>query len=398
MTDGVVGSVSDLPAVLGGMPVFGEGLRFFEPTLEEPDRVEKEMRDVLDSGRLTDGPNVHRLEERVAEAFRVTHCVAVSSCTVGLMLVAQALEPRGPVLLPSFTFSATAHAMRWNGLEPLFADCHPDTWCLGPDQVYGDPGLIVGVHVSGVPCDAAGLERLAADLEVPLIFDAAHGSGSRAPSAGGWRPLGAFGRAEVFSLTPTKVMSSAEGGLVTTDDADLAARLRVARNYGNPGNYDTLFPGLNARLSELHAVLALHSLDHLEDRVVQRNLLADRYRAVLADLPGIGFQEVPTGGRSCFKDFTILVDREAFGIERDRVRSALAAEGIETRAYYSPPVHHQTAYRKVLMPELPVTERLASRVISLPIWTHMALEIVDRIGEAFHRIHRHADRIAPLSH
>ncbi|MGA7272191.1 MAG: DegT/DnrJ/EryC1/StrS family aminotransferase, partial [Acidimicrobiia bacterium] len=200
--------------------------------------------------------------------------------------------------------------------------------------------------------------------------------------------------AEVFSLTPTKVLSGAEGGLVTTNDAGLADRLRLARDYGNPGDYDTRFVGLNGRLSELNAAMALASLDHLDEHVAHRNALATRYRELLGQLGGIDFQQVPDGDRSSYKDFTILIDKDGFGAGRDSVVAALHAEGIATRPYYSPPVHRQTAYRHLPERDLPVTDRLAGQVISLPIWSHLPLETVETICEAMEQIHQHAHEIS----
>jgi dTDP-4-amino-4,6-dideoxygalactose transaminase len=385
--------VSGTPASLGGAAAFRPPLTFSKPTLEDSASLMRSLQEILGSGMLTDGPHARLLEERVAETFGVAHCVAVSSCSVGLMLVIQALQIRGAALLPSFTFSATAHSVRWNGLPIAFADCDPETWCLSPDEVYGNPALIVGVHVSGVPCDVEGLAKRAAESGAPLIFDAAHGAGSLVAFDGETRPLGSFGTAEVFSLTPTKVLSGAEGGLITTEDAGLAEHLRIARNYGNPGDYDTRFPGLNARLSELHAVVALASLDHLDERVARRNEIADHYRRLLSEIPGIDFQDVPPGARSSYKDFTILLDQTGFGCSRDAAVSALRAEGIPTRPYYSPPVHQQAAYRDMEAPPLPVTDRLAEQVISLPIWSHMSAETVERVAEALERIHKHAGRV-----
>jgi dTDP-4-amino-4,6-dideoxygalactose transaminase len=388
--------VTRLPALLGGSAAFSPSLAFVRPTVEEPEAIAATVQKVLESGHLTDGPHARELEERIAQAVGVAHCVAVSSCTIGLMLVVQALDLQGPAVVPSFTFSATAHALHWNRVPILFADCDPATWCLRPSDVYDDPELIVGVHVSGVPCDVEGLARIAAERGAVLVFDAAHGAGSLVHTRQGIRPLGGFGLAEVFSLTPTKVLSSAEGGLITTDDEALADRLRVARNYGNPGDYHTRFPGLNARLSELHAAVALSSLEHLEERVEQRNEVATRYRRTLSEVPGVGFQEVPAGTRSSYKDFTILVDGERFGCPRDGVVVALRAEGVETRPYYSPPVHRQPAYEAVPSPPLPVTERLSSQVISLPIWSHMPMETVDRVCEALTAIQANAERIGEL--
>jgi dTDP-4-amino-4,6-dideoxygalactose transaminase len=381
------------PAFLGGTPAFDPPLPFARPTIEDPDVVLDRLDGVFAGGMLTDGPLVRELEERIAEAFEVRHCVAVSSATVGLMLVLQAVDPQGTVLLPSFTFSATAHAARWNGADIAFADCDPDTWTLRAGDVYGAPSVVVGVHVSGLPADVVALQELANEQRLFLVFDAAHGSGSRVTIGAKSRPVGGFGLAEVFSLTPTKVMSSAEGGLVTTNDASLADHLRVARNYGNPGDYDTRFVGLNARLSELHAALALESLDHLEDRVEYRNEVATRYHEVLGGIPGVGFQHVPSWARSSYKDFTILLDEEAFGASRDSVATALGADGVQTRKYYSPPVHRQKAYADVVSPELPVTDRLAAQVISLPIWSHLPLEEVDRVGEVFAAIQEHATEV-----
>lgn len=387
------GNSMSTPAILGGRSLFDPALPFARPTIEDPERVLADIAESLDSGNVTNGPRVAELEERAADLFQVQHCVAVASCTLGLMLVTQALADAGPAVVPSFTFSASAHALAWNGLDPLFSDCDPSTWCLRPEDVPEGARFILGVHVSGVPCDVEGLQNRAAEVGATLVFDAAHGSGSTVQSNRGLRPLGAFGMAEVFSLTPTKVMSGAEGGLVTTDDSDLAERLRWARDYGNPGDYNTRFAGLNARLSELNAALALASVGHLEERVRRRNQIAARYRQLLEDLPGIAFQEVPEGARSSYKDFTVLVEGSEFGCSRDTAVTALRAEGIPTRPYYSPPVHRQAAYAHLSPRELPNTDRLSERVISLPIWSHMPLATADRVSEAFSLIHAHAEII-----
>jgi dTDP-4-amino-4,6-dideoxygalactose transaminase len=386
--------MNDRPAILGGDPTFPSPLPFAQPTIEEPERVLTSIDASLRSGWLTDGPRGEELEDRISEALGVEHCIAVSSCTAGLMLVIRALGITGTVGLPSFTFSATAHAVSWNGLPIRFLDCDPGTWCLTPDDVTGDLAAIVAVHISGVPCDVEGLTRLARDRGVPLVFDAAHGTGSMVATADGSRPLGGFGSAEVFSLTPTKVLNGAEGGLVTTNDAELARLVRIGRNYGNPGDYDTRFAGLNARLSELHAAVVLAGLDYLEARVGRRTEIADRYRAGMGAVPGVSFQAPRRGDRPSWKDFTILVDEAAFGCSRDLVVEALAAEGVATRKYYSPPVHRQQAYVSTPTGPLPVTDRLAARVISLPMSSHLSDDAVDGISEAVHRIQSHAEEIA----
>jgi dTDP-4-amino-4,6-dideoxygalactose transaminase len=379
-------NLSGKPAIAGGDPVFSEAIPFVRPVVEEPDAILDMVRSSLNSGILTDGPFVEELEERMAGVLEVDHCVAVASCTTGLILLFQALGKK-TVTMPSFTFSATAHAARWNRMDITFADCDADSWLLRSEDVVGSPDVIVGVHISGVPCDVRALEARADELGATLIFDAAHGAGSSIEIDGRMGPLGSYGTAEVFSLTPTKVLSGPEGGIVATNDPELAATLRRARNYGNPGSYDTLEAGLNGRMSELHAAVVLAGIDHLDNRVKHRNAVAQHYRDGLSVLPGIGFQEVPTGRRSSVKDFTITVSPD-FEIARDVVVAALRAEGIPTRPYYSPPLHRQTAYADLKTPTLPVTENLASQVISLPVWSDLNDEKVEGVIGAIGRIHR----------
>ncbi|MCH8993216.1 MAG: DegT/DnrJ/EryC1/StrS family aminotransferase, partial [Acidobacteria bacterium] len=155
-------------------------------------------------------------------------------------------------------------------------------------------------------------------------------------------------------------------------------------------------PGLNGRLSEMHAALALVAFDYLEERVEHRNQVADRYQELLGDVPGVGFQNVGPGDRSSYKDFTILIDDE-FGCTREQVVGALEHEGVATRQYYSPPVHLHQAYADLPLRKLPVTEALGDQVISLPIWSHLPLDDVDRVAYAIRRIQQNAGVVARAS-
>ncbi|MDF2741014.1 MAG: putative aminotransferase [Actinomycetia bacterium] len=376
------------PAIDGGQPVFPDGLPLARPAIADPASVADAAVAILASGVLTNGPYVRRLEERAAEYLGVRHCVAVCSCTAGLMLVLRASGLSGDVVLPSFTFSASAHAVVWNGLRPAFADIRPDDLLLDPAAAARSTGVrtsaVLATHTYGTPCDTEALGRLARDNGIRLFFDAAHAFGSRR----GDRMVGGFGDAEVFSLSPTKVLIAGEGGIIATNDDSLAERCRVGRDYGNPGDYDTRFVGLNARMSELHAATALASFADLEERIGRRNQLAERYRKVLDELPGITFPAVAEEDRSTYKDFTILIDPEELGMDAAAVAAALAAEGIQTRRYYAPPVHRQRAYRWVgpANGALPHTDWAAARVLTLPLWTGMDDEQVDGVGVAVARL------------
>jgi dTDP-4-amino-4,6-dideoxygalactose transaminase len=365
-----------------------EAIPLARPGVADPARVAADVEAILRSGVLTNGPFVRRFEQETARYLGVRHCVAVSSCTSGLMLVLRAAELSGDVIVPSFTFAATAHAVAWNGLRPVFADIDRRTLTLSPDAVEQAIGMhtsaILATHIYGTPCDVEGLDRIASRNGLRLFFDAAHAFGS---VHAGTR-VGGFGDAEVFSLSPTKVVVAAEGGLIATNDDLLAERCRIGRDYGNPGDYDCRFVGLNARMSELHAATALASLVDLDERLEERNRLAVAYTDALAGIPGILVPEVPVGDRSTYKDYSILIDADAFGIDANAVAEGLKREGIETRRYYSPPVHAMRAYRQP-GPEaraLAATGWAAERVLTLPLWVGMTDAQVSRVARSIGRI------------
>jgi dTDP-4-amino-4,6-dideoxygalactose transaminase len=339
---------------------------------------------------MTNASFVRAFEQRAAEYLDVRHCIAVSSCTAGLMLVLKTSSRSGDVIIPSFTFSATAHAVAWNGMRPVFADVDPQTLTLSAAAVERAIGVrtsaILATHLYGTPADVELLEDIAKSNGLRLFFDAAHAFGSKRDG----KPIGGFGDAEIFSLSPTKVLATGEGGLVATNDDVLADKLRIGRDYGNPGDYNCHFVGLNARMSEFHAAVALRSLETLDERIDYRNMLVDRYRRALTRIPGIRFPYLREEDRSTYKDFTIMVDSVAFGVTARRLGLALAEEGIDTRRYYSPPVHEMKAYKHLGVSgrALPVTVEVADKVLTLPLAYDMTEDMVMRVADAIERIHR----------
>jgi len=378
------------PAILGGSLAFETKLPIVRPSLPPLDPLLEEARAILASGQLTNGRYVRELEQRAAAWLGVPHCVAMSSCTSGLALVLRALDLAGEVILPSFTFFATAHAIVWNGLRPVFADCEADSFNIDPGQVRElvtpATSAILAVHMYGNPANTEALEKLACERGLKLIFDAAHAFGSR--RAG--RPVGGFGDAEVFSLSPTKLLVAGEGGLVATRDAELAERLRAARNYGDSGTYDPVVLGLNARMTEINALLALHGLPGVEAQVARRNAIARLFMEGLSTLPGVSFQKVRPQDVSTYKDFSTVVNAEQFGLDRDQLAAALTAENIEVRKYFYPPVHEQALYRSYFRPDkdrLHITEGISHNVLSFPIYASLSDEAAHRLIEAVRRVH-----------
>jgi len=384
------------PAVLGGTPRITGNLPITRPTLPGGAEVASDVAEIIAGGQLTNGERVAAFEERAAAYLGVEHAVAVSSCSIGLLLVARCLGLEGEVILPSYTFCATAHALLWNGLVPVFVDCRADTWNIDPARaaaaITPRTSAIFAVHVFGNPCALDELTALARRHGLALVVDAAHAFGSR--YAG--RPVGGWGAAEVFSLSPTKVLVAGEGGLIGTRDPRLAERLRMARNYGHAGDYDCRLCGVNARMTEMNAALGLRCLAALEENLERRLHRVWEYVARLGGLPGVSVQRVRPGDRSTYKDFTIRVDERAFGLDRDDLAQALAAEGIATKKYYHPAVHDQQAYRAFRPPagRLPVTCDLARRALSLPLYSHMPPAEVAAVVEAVAAIQRYAGDVA----
>ncbi|MFD3166374.1 DegT/DnrJ/EryC1/StrS family aminotransferase [Herpetosiphon sp. NSE202] len=384
------------PAILGGTPLATSPIRLVRPVLPEFATLAPEVEQTLISGMVTKGQHLAAFEQAVADHLGVAHAIAVSSCTTGLALTYRALGLNGPVIVPSFTFMATVSALIWAGATPRFVDIDPATTNIDVKAVRAaltpEVQAIVAVHNFGNPAAIAELEALANEAGIPLIFDAAHGFGAQYNG----QPVGGFGTAECFSLSPTKLLIAGEGGIVATNNDELAHKIRTGREYGNDGKYGSNWAGLNARMAEYNAIMGRHSLDQLEQAARQRSQYAALYWAALFATPGIDFQAVRPSDRCSYKDYSITIDARYFGLSRDMVRQALAAEGIETRAYYDPPVHRHAAYAQFAPAEgsLPKTDWLAKASLSLPMHSEMEFDTIETVCNAIKLICAYGEEIA----
>jgi dTDP-4-amino-4,6-dideoxygalactose transaminase len=367
-------------------------LHLLRPTLPSYADLEPRLHELYASGMLTKGPVLTDYEGLLAQHLGVRHALGVSSCTAGLMLVFDRFRG-AEIVLPSFTFMATAMAAMWAGLKPVFADIDPETWCLSAvaaeAAVTADTALVTPVHIFGNPADTDAFDALARRRDLTIVYDAAHGFGALRDGAA----VGREGLAQVFSTSPTKLLITGEGGVVATDDDALGERVVVGREYGNPGTYDPVFVGLNARLPEASALLGLKGLALLDREAEQRNALAVIYRDLLGALPGIGFQRIRPQDRSSFKDFSVRIRAAEFGLSRDQVATALVAEGIDSRAYYVPPVHRTQAFAALgpaFEERLPETAALCDEVLTLPDYGLLAAEDVERVAACMIALHERA--------
>ena len=316
--------------------------------------------------------------------------ITTSNCTTGLLLLGRCLNLKGEVITPSFSFSATSLALVWLGLKPIFVDSDINKFTIDPleviEKITPKTSAIYATHIFGNPCNIKILEEISADHKLKLVFDSAHGAGSIYNG----EKIGNFGDGEVFSMSPTKVLTAGEGGIVTTNNDELAEDVKIGRNYANPGDYDTSFIGLSGRLAEFNGILALKSLEMLEKNVINRQEIVRFYKERLNKLPGITFQQVEDNSRSSYKDFAIVIDPVKFGISRDDLYNNFNAENIMTRKYFSPAIHQQKAFKPYLINQnlnLSNANTLADRVLCLPIYSHMELSIVDKICKAIERIY-----------
>lgn len=353
----------------------------------------RRINDVLDARWLTNnGPLVRELEERIAALHEVKHCVAMCNGTTALEIAIQALGIKGGVILPSFTFVATAHALQWQGITPVFCDIDPKTHNLDPRKVEAliTPRTtgIIGVHIWGRPCAPEALEQIAKNHSLRLLFDAAHAFGCSHRG----RMIGSFGDAEVLSFHATKVFNTAEGGAVVTNDDRLAQKLRYMRDFAFSGYDNVIDLGVNGKMNELCAALGLTNLESFAKFVAANRRNYDRYRKHLAGLPGLTLVEYNAGEKNNWQYVVVEVDEEEADLSRDDLVSFLHRHRILARKYFWPGCHRMEPYRSNYPDaslRLPETERIAGRVLVLPTGAEISASDIEHIcltiGKALHK-------------
>lgn len=384
-------------ALFGGPPAFAAEWMVGRPSTSNAPQIHAAIDAALARNWLTnDGPLVRELETRCAEFLEVPHCVAVNNATIGLQLVAHALElprhPGGEVLVPSFTFVGTAHALSWLGLKPVFCDVDPHNHGLDPqdaarritDRTCG----ILGVHLWGRGCDVDGLDALGRLHGLPVFHDAAHAFGCSHQG----QMIGRNGSAEVFSLHATKAMHALEGGLITTTDDALAEQLRLLRNYGFTDEDCVSSLGINAKMNEFSAAVGLANLAGYPALAAHNRALHQAYREALDGCPGLQWV-APQAGERHNHHYAVLQVGADCPLSRDLLRDLLVAEGIYVRRYFRPGCHRFAPYAEAGL-HLPVTEALSDQLLQLPTGRQLTPEDANRIGSLIRWFLTQAPRIA----
>ncbi len=371
-------------AILGAPPAFDSPVHVGGPNLPDRDRLHHLLDGILDRGWLTNnGPLVQEFERQLRQHLGVKHCIALCNATVGLELAARALKLTGEVIVPAFTFVATAHALKWLGLDPVFCDVDYATHNLDPKRleqlITPRTSAVLGVHLWGRPCDIEALEAICAGYGLHLFFDAAHAFGCTYKG----RPIGAFGRLEVFSFHATKFLNTFEGGAIATNSDALAREIRLLLNFGFAG-YDTVVSlGVNGKMSEMAAAMGLASLERVDAAIETNHAHHARYAAAFEAVAGVQLLNYDTMERHNYQYVVLDIDSDAAGLSRDELVAVLWAEQVHARRYFSPGCHRMSPYaadERWRLAPLPMTERLADRLLTLPTGTSVRAEDIDAIA------------------
>jgi dTDP-4-amino-4,6-dideoxygalactose transaminase len=391
----VKSALSDL-AIFQGDSAFPEPLHVGRPNVGDGARLIQRIAQIIDRRWLTNGgPFVEEFESRIARLLGVRHCVAVANGTLGLQIAARASGLDGEVIVPSFTFVASAHALQWQGIKPVFCDVDPTTHNIDPAAVERliSPRTtgILGVHLWGRPAAVDELEELAERHGLRLIFDAAHAFGCSRSGV----MLGGSGDAEVLSFHATKFVNAFEGGAIVTNDDQVAEAAARLRNFGFVDYDDVRSVGINGKMSEVSAAMGLTSLESMDAFTAVNQAHYRSYRERLQGLPGARLLEYDPDERSNYQYIVVEVDPEA-GLTRDQLLGVLLAEGVIARRYFHPGCHRMEPYRS-LDPNaglrLRNTERLAATVLQLPTGTGVDQEAIATITTVIRLALEHADAV-----
>jgi len=390
-------SIGEL-ALFGGTPAFAEVLHVGRPNIGDRERLMQRFNQMLDTRWLSNaGPFVQEFERRICDLVGVKHCVVMCNATVALEIVTRALGLKGEVIVPSFTFVATAHALQWQKITPVFCDIDPDTHTIDPAKVERmiTPRTtgILGVHLWGRGCDVEALAAIARRRDLRLLFDAAHAFGCTHNG----RMIGGFGDAEVFSFHATKFLNSFEGGAVVTNDDELARKIRLMKNFGFRAYDDVGYIGINGKMTEASAAMGLTSMESMDEFIAVNLVNYHAYRDGLAGIPGVSLVGYDPREKCSYQYVITEIDESKAGLRRDQLLAVLHAERVLARRYFYPGVHRMEPYRSYFPNAellLPHTRRVSDRVLSLPTGTAVTPEIIARVCAVIRFAVAHGPEIA----
>lgn len=384
-------------AIAGKKPLFKSPLHVGCPNIGDRQHLMSRINRILDQRILTNGgPMVTTFEEKIAEFTGVKHCISTCNGTMALELAIRAVGMSGEVIIPSMTFVATAHALQWQHITPVFCDVDQITHQMDPQKIEAliSPRTtgILAVNLWGRVCAIGEIRSIAQKHNLKLIFDSAHALGASFQGT----MVGGFGDAEILSFHATKFINSLEGGAVLTNDDDLANTLQLMRNFGFVGRDRVESVGINAKLNEMQAAMGITSLESMDDfiEVNRQNYYA--YQRGLRGVPGIRVLPYDERENNNYQYIVIEVDAQRSGLKRDDLIEILRMENIDARRYFYPGCHRMEPYasmRHGRNHSLVSTESVLSRVVTLPTGTQVGHTAVRKIVALIRTIVAHSDEL-----
>jgi dTDP-4-amino-4,6-dideoxygalactose transaminase len=389
-------SISDL-AIFGGNKTFAEPLGFGQGNLPDWDKVVEMFSGVFERHYFSNhGVLAQEIEDKLCEYLNVRNAVTLTNGTIALTYCATALGLKGKVVVPALTHPATVQALSWSGLEPLFCDVDPRTYLITPELVSPilnkhEVSAILAVHLWGNICNTNGFEVVSEKYSIPVFYDAAHAFGCGFDG----NMVGSAGAAEIFSLNAENVLNSAEGGLVCTNDDELAIFVRNLRSsYGRRKVVPIPVKG-NGRFSELQAGLALLSFDDLENNCINNRNRLHQYISMLSSVDGVEVMVQETQEKHNYQHVVLLINEECYGIDRDTLFRILTAENILLKKYFALGMHRCPPYNLNPLNNfvLPVTEQVSERVLLVPSGQVVTEDCVERVCAIITFSHKNAKEI-----
>ena len=392
-------------AVLGGRPAFSEPLHVGRPNLPDRDTFNALLDEMFRSRWFTNyGPLVQRFQSALQDRLKVAHCIPLCNGTVALELACRAIGLSGEVIVPSFTFIATAHALKWQEITPVFCDMRESDFTIDPeaieDLITERTTGIIGVHVYGNPCDHRAIRDIADRHRLKVVYDAAHAFTNEADGI----PVCRLGDISVLSFHATKFFSTFEGGAVATDDDELAGRIRLMMNFGFGGRHKDRvdFVGINGKMTKVCSAMGLAMLDRVEELREMNRLNHASYGEHLKGIPGIRLCEPsPELTARNWQYVIVRVEKDDFGLTRDELVAVLEAENILARRYFYPGCHRMEPYVNEFPNKgrlLPVTDRVSETVISLPTGEAVDRGAIGRIAGILRLARDSAEKVKKALH
>lgn len=372
---------------------FNKPITVARPALPPLEEFRKGLEGIWSRVWLTnDGPLVQQFRDDLMAFCKTDNLSLFTNGTLALQIALQGMGITGDVITTPYTFVATTHALFWNKIRPVFVDIEPDYYSLDSklveDAITPWTSAILAVHVYGQPCQLNELENIARKHGLKLLYDAAHSFGVEVYD----KPIGHFGDLSMFSFHATKIFHSIEGGMLTFRDPGLRRLLDYLKNFGFENETEVVMPGTNAKMTEFQALMGLLLLKRVNEMIEKRRTIDRHYRLRLSQIPGICLVAPPSEGvRYNYAYMPVQVDEDEFGLTRTQLYLKLRDYNVFARRYFYPIIPDFPCYRGMFAgADLPVARRVASRIITLPIYSDLALDDVDRICDMIEYFHSRA--------